>query len=83
MDNFKNILFIFPVMLYYLLEAIIVGLFITVIWRLILSNTLGAITYFQWVSIYWIAKMLFFDVFKLIAGLSTMGKNLQKKIEEE
>ena len=81
MDNFKNIFFVFPVMFYYLLEAVIVGLFISIIARLFLSNIVGEVGYVQWVGIYWIVKMLFFDVFKLVTGLN-VGKAMQEENEK-
>ena len=81
MDSFKNILFIFPVMLYYVLEALIVGLFITIVWNVFLQNMLGHINYLHVVAIYWIVKMLFFDVFKLVTGLN-LGKAVQEKNNE-
>jgi len=65
-----NVMFIFPVMGYFLLEALIVGLVITLVWKLFLTNYLFDINYPQVVVLYWIAKMLLFDVFKLITGLS-------------
>ena len=65
-----NIMFIFPVMGYFLLEAMIVGVVIALLWKLFLSNHIGNIGYAQIVVVYWIGKMLLFDVFKLITGLS-------------
>ena len=83
MDNFKNILFIFPVMVYYFLESIVIAIFISVIWKLVLQSlTTINITYFQWVCIIWIIKVIFFDVFKLLSGLSTMN-NQNKETEEK
>jgi len=84
----NNILFIFPVMGYYALEALIVGLFVMVIWKLFLSQFLGNVGYFQIIAIYWIIKMLLFNVFNLIAGLSSAGSNMQmeeqnKEFEDE
>jgi len=84
----NNILFIFPVMGYYALEALIVGLFVMVIWKLFLSQFLGNVGYFQIIAIYWIVKMLLFNVFNLIAGLSSAGSNMQmeeqnKEFEDE
>jgi len=78
---FKDILYIFPVMGYYAFEAIIVGIFITFIWKLLLSQFLGNIDYLPIVGIYWIIKMLLFDVFKLMAGLSSLGNNMEKETE--
>ena len=85
---FNNILFIFPVMGYYALEALIVGIFIMVVWKLFLSRFLGDVGYFQIIAIYWIVKMLLFNVFNLIAGLSSAGSNMQmeeqnKEFEDE
>jgi len=69
MDNLKNILFIIPVMLYYFVEAMVVGIFITLVWRIFLAEALNIyIGYFQWVAIIWIIKVLLFDVFKLISA---------------
>jgi hypothetical protein len=78
-----NILFIFPVMGYYALEALIVGLFITILWKFVLSNLWGHFGYLQIVVVYWIIKMLFFNVFNLVAGISTMPTNMQKEMEND
>ena len=79
---FKDIIFVFPVMGYYLLEAAIVGFFVFLVWTIFLKNTLGHIGYVQVVAIYWIIKMLLFDVFKLIAGFTSMGKNMKNEMHE-
>lgn len=71
MGNLKDIYFIFPVMLYYALEALIVGLFITLLWYFVLERLFGHLGYIQIVSIYWIIKMLMFNVFNLINGLNS------------
>jgi len=82
-NKLKDILFIFPVMLYFLLEALIVGLIISTIWKFFLSYTFNFnIGYFQIVAIYWIIKMLLFDVFKLVAGLNSVGSNMEKEMED-
>jgi len=70
--HLDSILYIFPVMLYYVLEALIVGVFIMIVWKLVLSQFLGDIGYLQIVGMYWIIKMLLFNVFNLISGLSSM-----------
>lgn len=79
----NDILFVFPIMLYYALEAIIVGVFILFVWKFCLSKFLGDIGYIQIIGIYWIFKMLMFDVFKLLAGLTSMGSNMQKEMEND
>jgi len=73
--HLDNLLFLFPIMAYYALEAFIVGLFITIAWQLVLANLWGHLGYLPIVVIYWIFKMLFFNVFNLIAGLSAAGTN--------
>ena len=78
----NNIAFIFPVMTYYALEALIVSIFISGIWKLLLSQHLFEIGYLQIVGIYWIIKMLFFDVFKLISGLSSVSNNMGRELDE-
>lgn len=80
--NLNNIMFIFPVMFYYAIEALIVGIFISFIWKFLLSNYFGNLEYFQIVGIYWIFKMLFFDVFKLIASLASMSNQVPQPEEE-
>jgi len=79
----NNILFIFPIMGYYVLEAIIVSIFITLVGKLFLNQIFGNIGYFQIVAIYWIIKMLLFNVFNLITGLFTMPSNIQQKIDKQ
>lgn len=82
MDNLKNLLFIFPVMFYYFLESLIAAIFVGFVWRFALQPVLNIeIGYFQWVAIIWIIKVVFFDVFKLISGLSSMNNN-QKENQE-
>lgn len=67
MGFLKNVAYIFPVMFYYLLESLILGVVIFLIWRFLLFQIFKfPITYFQWVGIIWIIKVLFFDIFKLI-----------------
>ena len=69
----SDIAFIFPVMLYYVVESLIVSIFIFFVWRLTLYNSLGQIGYFQIAGGYWIIKMLLFNVFNLISGLNSLA----------
>ena len=78
----KHIAFIFPVMGYFALEALIVGLVIGFLWKFFLLNYFGHIGYLQIVVIYWIIKMLLFDVFKLIVGIGGMNDPNEEKPEE-
>jgi len=77
-----NLMFIFPVMFYYALEALLVSLFISIIWKFLFANAVGDLGYFHIVGAYWIIKMLFFDVFKLITGLSDANTNIREDMEE-
>lgn len=65
------IIIIFPIMFYYMIEAFIVGIFINIIWKFILSNLFGVLTYIQIVGIYWILKIILFDIIKLVTSLGT------------
>jgi len=64
-----DLTYLFPVMFYYLLEAILVGVFIAIFWKLFM-NSLWGLGYLQIVVIYWIVKMLLFDIFKLIRSFA-------------
>ena len=69
MGFFKNIAYIFPVMFYYLIESLIIGLVVSLLWKYLLFTTFKIeIKYLQWVAIIWIIKVLFFDIFKLIGS---------------
>lgn len=73
LEHLKNIMFIFPVMGYYLLESVILAFFITIVWNFILEPTVQIhVSYLQWVAIIWIVKVILFDVFRLISGLNKM-----------
>ena len=79
----NDLLFIFPIMFYYILEALIVGMIITIFWRLFFANLICELGYFQIVAGYWILKMVLFDVFKLISGLTSMGNSVKENINNE
>lgn len=76
-----DILFIFPVMGYYAIESVIVGLFIAVVWKYLLSAFFGNLGYLQIVGIYWIIKMLFFDIFKLFGSFTINNNNNNNQIK--
>lgn len=75
-EKLNSIAFIFPVMFYFALEAIIVGVVIWLMWFFFLTKHFGVLGYPQIVVIYWIIKLLLFDVFKLIAGFTSLGKKM-------
>jgi hypothetical protein len=67
MENMKNLLYLIPIVFYYLIESVIIGGVIYVIYILILKSIFFVnIDYFQWVSITWIFKMLLFNVYNTI-----------------
>ncbi|MDA3780959.1 MAG: hypothetical protein PF487_12180 [Bacteroidales bacterium] len=82
-EKLESLKFIFPIMLYFMFEAIIVGVFITILWVFFLANKFGHLNYFQIVVIYWIIKMLLFDVFKLINSFNTGNEIINKLKDEE
>lgn len=83
MDKLKNVVFIFPVMGYFLIESVIIALFVSVAWNFILKSLIPIdVTYVQWVVIIWIVKVICFDVFKLLAGLSGIPDPKNENIEQ-
>ena len=84
MDKIKPILLLFPVMGYYLIESIIMALFISPVWKLMLQVKFDMfISYWEWVFIIWIIKVIFFDVFKLVNGLNSMNGNAIGNVSDE
>jgi hypothetical protein len=82
LDTLKNILYIFPIMGYYLLESMLIAIPVYFVWRLILSPTFDIyFSYLQWIAMIWIIKIIFFDIFKLIAGFANI--NIENKNKEE
>ena len=78
--DMRNLFYIIPVMVYYFFESLIAGLFINVIWKYFLSESFNIyVTYFQWVLVIWIIKVIFFDVFKLMAGINNAVDNNNKQ----
>jgi len=56
-----------PIYFYYLLESLFLSIFIYFGWKFILKSIFEIeISYIQWVTIIWIFKVIFFDVFKTI-----------------
>ena len=66
MNPFKNLLYIIIILVYYMIESIILGIPIYLIWRFKLELIFKIhINYIDWVYIIWIIKVLFFDIFKI------------------
>lgn len=62
----RNVIYIITLMVYYLVESIIIGIPVSLIWNFILKSTFFNfdISYVAWVSMIWIIKIIFFDVFR-------------------
>ena len=72
----ENLMFIFPIMLYYLLESLIVGGFIYTAMKFILFKTLNIdFNYIEVVTMYWILKMVLFNVFHLAGIIHNIPEN--------
>jgi len=75
MQTIKNVFFLLPIMGYLLVESFIIAIFTSFIWNFFLINLFRIeITYIQWVSMIWIIKIVFFDVFKLISVMNNTNK---------
>jgi hypothetical protein len=66
----------------FLIESVVIALFVSVIWKFILYSLIPIeITYVQWLAMIWIVKVVFFDVFKLLAGLSNIPEPKNENVE--
>jgi len=75
-NSLRNIAYLFPVFGYYLVESIVIAIFTTVVWKFILGPLFNfPINYLQWISIIWISKIIFFNVFNLISGIFAMTQS--------
>jgi hypothetical protein len=64
----KSILSVFPIMIYYLVESMLMSLVITPVWNKWLASSINMIelSWWEWSLILWIIKVSFFDIFKVI-----------------
>jgi len=77
MKNFKNIIYLIPIFFYYLAESFLIALFVNLVWKFLLYSTFKiGISYFQWVGIIWIVKIIFFDIFKFYNVANNINNNL-------
>lgn len=83
MKNIQNLMYLLPVMVYYAIESFVIALFVSLLGRTLLYDILGGISYLQWVAIIWIIKVVFFDVFKLITGLTGAGEQARRMEEQD
>lgn len=75
--NLRNLGYILPVLMYYFIESIIIGIPVWVVWKFMLSSRFFdfEITYFEWVGIIFIIKAIFYDVFKVIFSVISTQNN--------
>jgi uncharacterized YccA/Bax inhibitor family protein len=68
LETIRNLVYLFPIMLYYFFESLIISIFVSFIWKFFLGEKFGIyLGYFDWVFIIWAIKVILFDVFKLLA----------------
>jgi hypothetical protein len=82
-DVLKAILIL---IVYFLLQSIILALFATLIWQLLLAETVGlSLGYWHWFGILFIANLLRFDTVEKINNFDKMmGKtNVEIKLKKE
>ena len=61
----RNLFILLPIMGYYLLESLLIALFVSFVWNFFLQQLFNInVSYLQWVAIIWIIKIIFFDLFK-------------------
>lgn len=75
--NLRNLGYILPVLMYYFIESIVIGLPVWAVWKFTLSAKFFnfEITYFEWVGIIFIIKAIFYDVFKIIFSVMSTQNN--------
>lgn len=74
---------LFPVIIFYLLEAMFSAIFVNLAWRFVLQPKFQIeITYLDWVAIIWIIKILLFDVFKMLNGVNIINNPSNKEDNE-
>jgi len=87
MNIFKNLIYIIPLLIYYFFESIFIGVIIYFIWKWVFEwrFTFPPLTYFDWVMIVFIIKMLLFDLFKIspFLGMSPTIINQEEKPDKE
>ena len=65
MQYMRNLFILLPIMGYYLLESLLIALFVSLVWNHFLQQLFKTnVSYLQWVAIIWIIKIIFFDLFK-------------------
>lgn len=66
MNSLKNLIFILPIILYYLIESIVIGFIVYLIWHFIFQIKFDfTLSYFEIVFIIWVIKIVLFDIFKV------------------
>jgi len=83
MNNLKNLLFILPIILYYLIESIVIGFIVYLIWHFIFQIKFNfTLSYFEIVFIIWVIKIVLFDIFK-VSDRFTLPNDPEDNQDEE
>jgi hypothetical protein len=80
----KNMIYILPILLYYLIESLLIGGIIWLGWILMFQQKFNfTLSYFNVVFIVWTFKMIFFDIFKISTFFINAFKTDNNKEENE
>jgi hypothetical protein len=64
---------IFTILVYFFLESILLAIFATIVWKLILFNLIGIdVGYWHWLGIFFIVRMLRLDIFSALDHLNNL-----------
>lgn len=62
----KNLVYIIPIYLYYLIESLFLGMIVSLIWKIMFQKRFTfELSYFDFVVFIWVIKVLLFDIFKV------------------
>lgn len=74
---------IFTILIYFFLEAILLAMFGTIVWKLILLNLTGIdVGYWHWLGIFFIVRLLRLDTFSTLDHLNNLINNDEDEIHE-
>jgi len=67
----RNLIFLIPIIIYYLFESFLLAIFINLPWKLIFQPKFDFyVSYLDWVFIIWVCKLILFDIFKMIISIN-------------
>jgi len=66
-----------PFIVFYFFESLLIALFVSVCWNLVIYPTINFyLTYFQWVILIWIIKIVFQNIFTVLQGTINLLTNI-------